>query len=148
MRTLPSSYAHLAAQSVAAPFDTVFDFMADPLRLGRWSLGCFGIAADPESGLYIGTSLYDGALGWVRIIPDRASGLIDYHVGVPEGLSPRIFCRVTAGGPLDYAPDSTLVTLIAWRAAAMSEDRWLRLQAAHEAEIWLIKEQIEAGQRT
>ncbi len=142
---MPSQYAHLAAQIVAAPFDAVFDYMADPLKLGRWSLGCFGIAADPESGLYTGTSLYDGARGWVRIRADRASGLIDYHVGVPERLAPRIFCRVAAGEPLDYQPEMTLLTLLAWRAAAMSEERWQRLQAAHEAEIWLIKEQIESA---
>ena len=135
--------AHSVAQIVHAPFDAVFDYMADPLKLGRWSLGCFDIVADRESGLHAGTSLYDGARGWVRISADRASGLIDYHVGTPQHLSPRIFCRVASGGPLDYAPQTSLVALIAWRAATMPEDRWLRLQAAHTAEIWLIKEQIE-----
>jgi hypothetical protein len=27
----------------------------------------------------------------------------------------------------------------------MDEDRWVRLRSAHEAEIWLIKAQIEAA---
>jgi len=147
---LANPCAHSVAQIVEAPFDAVFDYMADPLKLGRWSLGCFDIVADPQSGLHTGTSLYDGARGWVRVSADRPSGLIDYHVGTPENLSPRIFCRVAAGGPLGYAPETSLVALVAWRAAAMPEDRWLRLQAAHEAEIWLIKAQIEheAGQQT
>ena len=62
----------------------------------------------------------------------------------PRNLVPRIFCRVARGGPLDYGPECSLVTLVAWRAATMTEERWRRLQAAHEAEIWLIKEQIES----
>ena len=82
---------------MAAPFDAVFDFMADPVSLGRWSLGCFDIAADPGTGLHVGTSLYDGSRGFVRITSDRASGLIDYHVGAPANLVPRIFCRVARG---------------------------------------------------
>lgn len=121
----------------------VFDFLANPLELGRWSLGCFGVAADPHTGLHSGTSMFDGGRGWVRIVADRSSGLVDYHVGKPEHLVPRIFCRVAAGGPLDHGPATSLVALTAWRGAAMSEEHWARLQAAHEAEIWLIKEQIE-----
>jgi hypothetical protein len=135
---------HAAAQLIAASFDVVFDYMADPLKVGRWSLGCFAIAEDPDTGLYAGTSLYDGKRGWIRVSPDRPSGLIDYHVGTPDHLAPRIFCRVAKGEWLGYGSETSLLALIAWRGAGMSEVRWRRLQAAHEAEIWLIKEQIES----
>jgi hypothetical protein len=84
----------------------------------------------------------------VRIAADRASGLIDYHVGGPANLGPRIFCRVAQGGPLGHGSECSVVMLAAWRAAAMSDERWLRLRAAHDAEIWLVKEQIETRYRT
>jgi hypothetical protein len=29
----------------------------------------------------------------------------------------------------------------------MDDDRWARLCAAHEAEVWLIKAQVESGHR-
>ena len=37
----------------------------------------------------------------------------------------------------------SLIMLMAWRPAAMDPERWQRLCASHEAELWLIKAQIE-----
>jgi hypothetical protein len=37
------------------------------------------------------------------------------------------------------------LTFIAWRAAAMDDDRWRRLAASHEFEAVLIKNLIENG---
>ncbi len=95
------------------------------------------------SGLHTGLSLFDRGRGWYRIDsdPDRMS--IDYLVGAPDSLTHRISARVMAGGPLAYSDPACLATLIAWRPATMDEERWLRLKASHEAEIWLIKAQIE-----
>ena len=35
------------------------------------------------------------------------------------------------------------VTLLAWREAGMSDERWSRLIASHEAEILLLRARIE-----
>jgi hypothetical protein len=70
--------------------------------------------------------------------------VIDYLVGSrPDDLLPRISARVVPG-PGTARPDGVcLVTLTAWRAAGMDDARWRQLIAAHEAEILLIKGQLE-----
>lgn len=138
------SPVHAVALFVAAPAAAAFAFMADPIALGRWSLGCFDIAPDGETGLHRGRSLFDGGEGWVRVAADPATGLIDYHVGAPDALSPRIFARVVDGAVLGR-PGACLVVLTAMRAEGMTDARWARLRASHEAEIWLIAQQIEAA---
>jgi hypothetical protein len=40
---------------------------------------------------------------------------------------------------------SCLVTLVAWRDAAMSEARWERLVACHEVEILLVQALLTEG---
>jgi hypothetical protein len=138
--------AHATTLRVDVEAQAAFDFLADPLRLGRWSLGCFD--TKPESaGLYSGVSLYDGSRAWFRIDADRTRCLIDYHVGDAASQVPRISARVVPGSVCGLGPNSCYVTLMAWRTAGMNDDRWARLRAAHEAEIWLIKTQIEATAR-
>jgi hypothetical protein len=139
-----NSLSHAATQRVDVAADVAFDFLADPLQLGRWSLGCFDTMAAGPPGLFTGTSLYDGARGWYRIDADRARHLIDYHVGDASALVPRISARVVPGPVCGLPPSSSLVTLIAWRVADMDDARWTRLCAAHDAEIWLIKAQLES----
>ena len=136
--------AHAVTQRVNAPALRAFDFLRDPLALGRWSLGCFGTFPAGDDGLHAGTSLFDGSQGWFRIEADQARLAIDYLVGPPDALRRRISARVVPGPELGYDPDICLVTLTAWRSAGMDDERWLRLCAAHEAEIFLIKGQIEA----
>ncbi|MBN9062637.1 MAG: hypothetical protein BGP06_18445 [Rhizobiales bacterium 65-9] len=135
--------SHIATCRVLAPAGFAFAYLADPAKLGRWSLGCFDTQPVDGSGLHTGLSLFDRGRGWYRIDsdPDRMS--IDYLVGAPDSLTHRISARVMAGGPLAYSDPACLATLIAWRPATMDEERWLRLKASHEAEIWLIKAQIE-----
>jgi hypothetical protein len=41
--------------------------------------------------------------------------------------------------------ESCVLTFIAWRAAAMDDDRWRRLTASHEFEVVLLKNLIENG---
>jgi hypothetical protein len=135
---------HSVGRFVRAPAETAFGFLADPVAVGRWSLGCFDIAPDAATGLHRGRSLLDGSEGWLRVVGDPATGLIDYHVGAPGSLRPRIFARVVDGEALDR-PGECLVILTAMRAAGMADARWARLKAFHEAEIWLIAAQIEAG---
>ena len=55
----------------------------------------------------------------------------------------RISARVIPGSALGYGENRSLVTLLAWRPAEMSDDRWSRLVASHEAEILLLRARIE-----
>lgn len=138
-----SALSHIATCHMLAPADFAFGYLSDPIKLGRWSLGCFDTEAAAEPGLYTGLSLFDGGRGWYRIEADAALLSIDYLVGTPDRLTHRISARVMAGAPLAYADATCLATLIAWRPADMEDDRWRRLCASHDAEIWLIKAQIE-----
>jgi len=138
-----STLSHIATQRVEVPANVAFDYLADPMKLGRWSLGCFDTRPGSAQDIYSGTSLYDGAPAWFRITGDRSRGWVDFHLGTPDRLIPRISARIVPGGHVDLPDHSCLVSLIAWRSSAMDDARWQRLCAAHEAEIWLIKMQIE-----
>ena len=142
-----SELAHATTLRVDVAADAVFDYLADPLLLGRWSLGCFDTVPAGAPGLFTGVSLFDGARGWFRIDADRARHIVDYHVGDAASQVPRVSARVIAGPVCGLPETSCYVTLTAWRVAGMSDARWSRLCAAHEAEIWLIKAQIEAMRR-
>jgi len=140
-----SDLAHATTLRIDVEAQVAFDFLADPLRLGRWSLGCFDTRPAGPGGLYTGVSLYDGAPAWFRIDADRARYTIDYHIGNEASQVPRISARVIPGPVCGLPTNSCYVTLTAWRAAAMDNDRWARLCTAHDAEIWLIKTQIETA---
>jgi len=135
--------SHMATARVRSPFETVYGYLADPLKLGLWSLGCFDTRATEAEGVFVGTSLYDGSQAWIKIAADKSRGLIDFHVGTPDHLVPRISARIVPGAHLELPLHHCVVSLIAWRSAGMSDERWERLCAAHEAEIGLIKAQIE-----
>jgi hypothetical protein len=50
---------------------------------------------------------------------------------------------VIDGATLGYGTGSSLVMLLAWRPEAMDDGRWQRLIAAHEAEIEMIRAQLD-----
>jgi hypothetical protein len=139
--------SHSTTLRVDVAADAAFDFLADPVQLGRWSLGCFGTEAAGEPGLYTGVSLYDGGRGWFRIDADRPRQIVDYHVGDVTSQVPRVSARVVPGPVCGLPRTACYVTLTAWRIHGMDDARWSRLCAAHEAEIWLIKSQIETSTR-
>ena len=134
---------HAVTQKLDAPARRAFDFLADPLCLGRWSLGCFETSPAGPDGLHAGHSLFDGGKGWFRIEAVSARLTIDYLVGAPDALCRRISARVIPGADLGYPGDICLVTLTAWRPSGMEAARWKRLCASHEAEIFLIRSQVE-----
>jgi hypothetical protein len=136
---------HMTTRHVRAPAEVAFRYLCDPIALGRWSLGCFETVPESggASGLYTGRSLIDGGQGWFRIDPDPDRLLVDYLVGRPERLVRRISARVVPGAELDLPASTCLVSLIAWRSAATSDEGWERTKALHEAEIFLIAGQIE-----
>jgi hypothetical protein len=135
--------AHACTTLVEVDAETAFAFLADPKALGGWALGCWDASVDPAGRLY-GVSLFSGEETWGRVEADPARLVIDYLVGSrPDELSPRISARVVPG-PVTGRPDGVcLVTLTAWRGASMDDARWRQLVAAHEAEILLIKGQLE-----
>ena len=135
--------AHACSALVEIEADAAFAFLADPKALGGWALGCWGAAVDQE-GRFHGRSLFSGEETWGRIDADPARLLVDYLVGSrPDDLRPRISARVVPG-PVTGRPENVcLITLTAWRAASMDEARWRQLVAAHEAEILLVKGQLE-----
>jgi hypothetical protein len=142
-----SDLAHTTTLRIDVEARVAFDFLADPLRLGRWSLGCFDTKLAGSPGLYTGVSLYDASRAWFRIDADPTRLIVDYHVGDAASQVPRISARVVPGPVCGLPQRSCYVTLTAWRVAGMDDDRWGRLCAAHEAEIWLIKTQIETAPR-
>lgn len=135
---------HMATCHVKAPAGAAFRYLADPKMLGRWSLGCWAVEACGEPGLYRGHSLIDGSPAWFRIEADAARRLIDFHVGTPNRLRQRISIRIVSGEELDHAASTCVVSMLAWRTAEMTDERWQRLCALHEAEIILIGGQVEA----
>jgi len=137
--------SHAATLRIEVPAEVAFDFLSDPLQLGRWSLGCFDTKPAGPSGLFTGVSLYDGTSGWFRIDADRTRQIIDYYIGDATTQVPRVSARVIPGPVCGLPATSCYLTLTAWRIAAMNDDRWARLCTAHEAEIWLIKAQIETA---
>jgi hypothetical protein len=87
------------------------------------------------ANLYRGASLFDGKALLVKPVGDRKRLTVDYHVGTHAArLTPRIMARV-----FRRTRSSCMVSLLAWRDASMSEERWARLVACHEVEIRLIQ---------
>ncbi len=136
--------AHSVTALIEAPADEVFDFLSDPVALGRWSLGCMRTQETDLAGVWTGWSLFDGGQGYFEIVAHRELMLIDYRVGTLEHRQPRISARVVPGAVCGLPAGHSYATLTAWRPPAMPAGRWARLCTAHETEAWLIKEQIEA----
>jgi len=140
---MSAGQSHIASIVVARPAQDVFAIMADPAKLHRWSFGTWETEI-AEDGLVTGTSIFDGNRILVRIDADPARFSIDYKLGSdPAALVPRIQVRIVPGAHLGLDTASCVLTFIAWRAAAMDDDRWRRLTASHEFEAVLLKNLIE-----
>ena len=137
-----SGLVHSVSSLCSAPPDHAFAYLTHPDRLGAWSLGCWETRSD--DGIVRGTSLFDGAETFVRMIPVPEQRIVDFEVGDdPERLVRRISARVVPGEDVGGGPSSSLVVLSAWRTESMDDERWRRLVVAHEAEILLLRHGIE-----
>lgn len=137
--------SHCVTVEVEAAAERAYEFLLDGLKLGRWALGAWGTEQEGDR-LYLGHSLFDRSPAWVRPVGDAQRLAVDYHLGADaQHLVPRIMARVVPGPVTGRSAGRCLVSLIAWRDTGMDEARWRRLVACHEAEILLIKAQIEAG---
>jgi uncharacterized protein YndB with AHSA1/START domain len=137
---------HVATVEIAAAPETVFAFMADGLALGRWALGSWG-TQEVAPGLFAGRSLFEGTPSYIRIVADRKLMSVDYHVGPsPKKLRHVNSSRVIPGASLKRGAHACLMSLIAWRAKDLGEQRWHRICITHEAEVLLIQSWLNAGQ--
>jgi len=136
------SPVYTVAAEVAVAAETAFNFLENPRNLGRWALGCFD-TRPAGAGLYRGTSLFDGSEAYFRIEPHRSLYLLDFHLGVPEAMTPRISVRVVAAEIYGGDHGHCIVTISAWRDRGMDNVRWHRLCVCHETEIALLKSILE-----
>ncbi len=127
------------------PAPEVFALMQDGLKLGQWALGCWD-TVEAQPGLYRGTSIIDRQVVWVRIEAIPATGMISYHVGdAPDALQPRIMAKVVPGETLGHPEGSSVLSLLAWRDAAMDDDRWQQLRECHRVELRIIRNLLRAA---
>ncbi|HEX7011560.1 MAG TPA: hypothetical protein VF161_02385 [Steroidobacteraceae bacterium] len=141
-----SALSHTVTSLVEAPASAVFEFLTDPLAVGRWALASAQSEPSDRPGVYVGRSLFDGSQNYFTLKVHPELLLVEYSVGQhPDELRPRIRAQVIRPESVGLAPSSCYLTLIAWRPTGMPDSRWSRLCATHEVEMWLIKEQIEAA---
>ncbi len=140
--------SHSVSSLLEAPAAFAFSFMADPIALGGWSLGCMNTQPTGNGAVHTGFSLFDGRQAYFEIDADPERMIIDYRLGVPGRMEPRISARVLSADVCGLRPDQCYVTLTAWRTKAMDDARWHGLCVTHEAEILLIKSQCERAWRT
>ena len=132
-----------ASVAIERNAEAVFTFMSDPNKMDLWSFGSWRISVDGD-GLVHGRSIFDGSTACVRIESNAQNRLIDYCIGTtPENLEPRIFVRVTPGEVTGSSALNCILSMVAFRTEAMSDDRWHRLVTAHAFEVQLIKSLLE-----
>ncbi len=138
-------HCHTASIAVAVSPQTALAFMADGVKQGQWSFGSWQRRRAGDD-LYTGTSLFTGQQTYVAIKADPDKLLIDYAVGAdPDNLSPRIMARIIPGDVLGLEPGKCLISLIVWRTADMSDERWHLLSVSHETEMYLIRHLLESN---
>ena len=139
-----SDLCYAVTAEVAAPASFVFAFLADPAKVGEWALGAFGARRIGAGDVYRGASLLDGSATLFRVDADARRMIVDYLVGADaENLVMRISARIVPGEILERGAALCLVSLSAWRPASFDERRWSRLRAFHDAEIHILRDQIE-----
>lgn len=135
---------HTTAALVSVPAPFAFARLSRADFVGGWSLGSMGLA-EVAPGVFRGTSMFDGSDAHVDIRPHPDLGMIDFGVGTLENRVPRIFVRVTPGPLLGHGEGVCLVSMTALRPASAEAGRWARTCITHEAEILLIKAQLETA---
>lgn len=137
------SPGHSTTIEINASSEQTFDYLKQPLNLGKWALGSWNTEAAGEQGLYTGTSLFTNEKVHFKIEADEKLGIVDFHVGDPASLQPRISARVVPRTCYGRNGDFCLVTLNAWRDVGMDDERWHQLCVCHETEVLLIKALVE-----
>ncbi len=135
--------SHCVTSVCEVAAEDAYAFLADPERLGEWALGCWEAQPIAEDTVR-GTSLFDGQAAVVRVAGSAPSLTVDYFIGGDDGtLAPRISARVVPGPVVGRSASECLVTVLAWRTVGMSDERWARVVASHDAEILILRGRIE-----
>ena len=134
-----------ASSRIARPAADVFEFVANPENLNRWTFGTWTTRID-ATGLVRGTSIKDGSVIYVRIAPRPDLNFVDYLIGKdPKKLSPRIFIRIAEGELFGGHERECVLMMTAVRAVGMSDEGWQDLKATHAFEVSLVKAAVETG---
>jgi hypothetical protein len=139
--------SHSVTALVEASAELTFALLADPVQVGQWALSSMQAEPADVPGVYRGRSLFDGTRNHFAVTPHPQLLLVEYSVGPRESLAPRIRAQVIRAENVGLEATHCYLTLTAWRPADMPTARWSRLCAAHNVEIWLIKEQVETAAR-
>lgn len=145
--TVSNPPAHCASVQVAVPAHSAFEFMADGMKQTHWALGSWN-RRDLGDGLFVGTSLWTGAELYVRLVPRPELMIVDYHTGPdPDTLRFGVTARIVPGAALGIGEERSLITLLTWRPAQMSDEDWERTSHVWPTEVQLIKARIELERR-
>ena len=136
-------FCHTSSIEVNVPAKAALDYMSDGIRQGEWTFGSWDRRHVREN-LFVGTSLFDGMETYVRITVDEAYMIVHYHLGDDtENMVPRNMARIMPGSMIGKDDSLCIVSLISWRHAFMSDDRWHQLCLSHEAQMYIIKNRLE-----
>ena len=143
---LTDDYCYTATVLIKSPVDQVMKFMKDANKVGEWGFGSWKPIKQLGGGIYQGTSLYDGGKTVYKLNVYEKFHQIDYEVGYLGGeLIPWIVARVTPGKVVGQDPESSLLSMMAWRNAEWSDEDWKLIGATHEAEVFRIRYLVESG---
>ncbi len=138
-------WCHTASIAVDVRAEAALAYLGDGIRMGEWALGSVD-REEVATGLFAGTSMFDGSRQFVRIHPDPQENVIFYDVGDdPNSLRRLAMIRVLPGGMLGIGARRCVVTLMVWRPEKMPETDWQRLCSSHETEMFIIRAKLEAG---
>lgn len=135
---------HIASIEIEAKADDAFAFMADARNISQWALGAWTTLEATETSS-CGASLIDSALCYIRLEADPQARVVHFHTGGSWAeLTKVIICRIKDNDSRRATTPSCLLSIEAKRPADMSAPRWRQLKAAHEVEIFILKNRIEA----
>jgi Polyketide cyclase / dehydrase and lipid transport len=131
---MPSSTRHLG-ERIARPADEVYEFVADPANLPRWSSGLGGSIHEVDGAWFIESP--DGRIGFAFVEPNDL-GVLDHRVTFPSGA----FYNPMRVVPYD---DGSEVTFSVRRYGDISDADFERDVAAVTTDLAKLKEVLEAG---
>ena len=89
--------------------------------------------------------MFDGSETLMEMAVYRDLWLIDFMVGSADLREPRVSLRLSPGALWGFDKESCLFSMSTWRAAWMSDERWVRTCQTHETEAQLFKAQTETA---
>lgn len=137
------SHCHTASTVVSVPAERAFEYMSDPIKRGRWTLGSLD-RRRVGPGLVVGTSAFDGSLLYSRVEAHLDLLLLDSYIGPsPDRLRPLVEVRIKPGEALGLDPGSCVVTMSTWRTTEVSDEEWEREFHVWRTEIHMLRRAVE-----